>query len=249
MSINSASDAKMFNQLCSSGKADSSQVKTTTAPTTQASPITGGLTTQTSIKTTYTSAYTQDELAALQKKDQGFFSKIYSGAKSLFNSIFGAEYSIVYEQDYSQKFMAPGLPINVTYVEKENKVIEKMGDSSKPISVYCTSSSNGDITQNTAGLKINILGLTVNLGFGLKNTGITASYTNDNNTTYVGCSVSLSDLEVSCNAGNTYTEGGYSSTIGGSTSFNGPLLYGILYGFPQGMPYGPPPSYSPIPVT
>jgi len=40
MSINSASDAKMFNQLCSSGKADSSQVKTTTAPVSSASPIT-----------------------------------------------------------------------------------------------------------------------------------------------------------------------------------------------------------------
>ena len=72
MSINSASDAKMFNQLCSSGKADSSQVKTTTAPVSSASPITGGLTTQTTIKTTYTSAYTQEELAALQKKIKNF---------------------------------------------------------------------------------------------------------------------------------------------------------------------------------
>ena len=49
-----------------------------------ASPITGGLTTQTTIKTTYTSAYTQEELAALQKKDQGFFSSIGSSILSFF---------------------------------------------------------------------------------------------------------------------------------------------------------------------
>lgn len=241
MSINSASDAKMFNQLCSSGKADSSQVKTTTAPVSSASPITGGLTTQTTIKTTYTSAYTQEELAALQKKDQGFFSSIGSSILSFFKNNFGAGCTVVKEVDFGYDLLPYYSPVNASLINKETEVISKMGDSSKTFSVYCIGNSS-DWLGSSAGIKINIFNQSFNLSLGFKNIGISLSSTyDDNNATYVGCSASLSDLSVGCEVGNVYTEDNNSWTTGGNASVNGPLLFGALYGFPQGKPYGPPP--------
>lgn len=171
MSINSASDAKMFNQLCSSGKADSSQVKTTTAPVSSASPITGGLTTQTTIKTTYTSAYTQEELAALQKKDQGFFSSIGSSILSFFKNNFGAGCTVIKQDDYSKDLFGLGSPVNASLINKETEVISKMGDSSKTFSVYCIGNSS-DWLGSSAGIKINIFNQSFNLSLGFKNIGI-----------------------------------------------------------------------------
>ena len=76
MSINSASDAKLFNEL-KSGKSQSSQVKTTT-PIIQDSPITGGITTQQST-TTYTTIQTTEQFYASQKKNTDIFSQINKG--------------------------------------------------------------------------------------------------------------------------------------------------------------------------
>ena len=76
MSINSASDANLFNEL-KSGKSQSSQVKTTT-PIIQDSPITGGITTQQST-TTYTTIQTTEQFYASQKKNTDIFSQINKG--------------------------------------------------------------------------------------------------------------------------------------------------------------------------
>ena len=76
MSINSASDANLFNEL-KSGKSQSSQVKTTT-PIIQDSPITGGITTQQST-TTYTTIQTTEQFYVSQKKNTDIFSQINKG--------------------------------------------------------------------------------------------------------------------------------------------------------------------------
>ena len=73
MSINSASDAKLFNEL-KSGKSQSSQVKTTT-PIIQDSPITGGITTQQST-TTYTTIQTTNNFMLHKKRTRIYFHKL-----------------------------------------------------------------------------------------------------------------------------------------------------------------------------
>ena len=104
--------------------------------TSEATPITGGLATQTTTTTISTTALTLEKYEALQKKDTSFFSKICTGAKSLFCSIFGYEYSYIMENDRGGKILPYNSPINAKYVSKYTEVINQIGDSSKPISVY-----------------------------------------------------------------------------------------------------------------
>ena len=78
MSMNSAADVKRFNEL-KSGKSQSSQVKTTTAPPSERTPITGGLSTQTTTTTVSTTVLTPEMREALQKKDTNIFTKISNG--------------------------------------------------------------------------------------------------------------------------------------------------------------------------
>lgn len=233
-SINSAWDAKKFNEL-KSGKLSSSQAVTTTVSKSYESPITGGISKPSTSTTTYTTVLTVEE--TLQKKEDGFFTKVGKNIKSFFNNTFGAEYSVVGVTDFSQKYLPYNSPINVTHVSKDTEVITKKGDSSKPISVYCQTVSDCNFTDNSAGLKLNIWKVSANINFGLKNTGISFSYTNDNNTNYFGYSVSICDLGVSCNAGVTqsYSDTG-SYTDGGEASINAMLAY-ALYSFANGVQY------------
>ncbi len=232
-SINSAWDAKKFNEL-KSGKSSSSQVATTTVPKAFDSPITGGISKQLTSTTTYTTVTAEN---TLQKKEDGFFTKVGKSIKSFFKNTFGAEYSVVGVTDFSQKYLPYNSAINVTHVSKDTEIFTKKGDSSKPISVYCQTVSDGNFTDNSAGLKLNIWKISANINFGLKNTGISFSYTNDNNTNYFGYSVSICDLDVSCNAGVTqsYSDTG-SYTDGGQASINGMLAY-ALYSFANGVQY------------
>lgn|GEM_PF-5904108 len=71
---------------------------------------------------------------------------------------------------------------------------------------------------------------------GLSKTGVTAGYTNDNNTTFVGCNASLCDLTIGCDLGNTYTEEDSSFTCGESISVHGGALVALYY-YINGMPY------------
>ncbi len=72
-SINSAWDAKRFNEL-KSGKSSSSQVATTTVPKAFDSPITGGISKQLTSTTTYTTVITDTQIST-SKKNTNMFSR------------------------------------------------------------------------------------------------------------------------------------------------------------------------------
>ena len=72
-SINSAWDAKKFNEL-KSGKSSSSQVATTTVPKAFDSPITGGISKQLTSTTTYTTVITDTQIST-SKKNTNMFSR------------------------------------------------------------------------------------------------------------------------------------------------------------------------------
>ena len=166
MSINSASDAKLFNEL-KSGKSQSSQVKTTT-PIIQDSPITGGITTQQST-TTYTTIQTMEQFYASQKKKSNLFSEL-----------FGYEISTVFEQ--SQTVVDPIKCGIVTYSKTASltNLISKQGDSSKPISIYLKTVINNPLmSKQTFGIKFNgYNNQCVSLNF---NSGMSISFTAANN--------------------------------------------------------------------
>ena len=64
-----------------------SQIKSSTAPITKPTPITGGLSRQTTTTTTQTTAYNQEKYEACQKKNDSIFSKIDNGLCWLNNNM------------------------------------------------------------------------------------------------------------------------------------------------------------------
>lgn len=89
MSMNSPADVKRYNEL-KSGKATSSQVKTTTAPASKSTPITGGLSTTTTVITTYTTTQTEEEFYAKQNKSTNWFSQFGNWSERKIKSGVGA---------------------------------------------------------------------------------------------------------------------------------------------------------------
>ena len=77
MSMNSPADVRRFNML--KQLPQTSQVKSTTAPASKPTPITGGLSKQATTTTISTKILTPEQREAFQKKDEGFLSKINSG--------------------------------------------------------------------------------------------------------------------------------------------------------------------------
>ena len=83
--MNSAWDVKKFNML--KQLPQTSQIKSSTAPITKPTPITGGLSRQTTTTTTQTTAYNQEKYEACQKKNDSIFSKIDNGLCWLNNNM------------------------------------------------------------------------------------------------------------------------------------------------------------------
>ena len=77
MSMNSPADVRRFNML--KQLPQTSQVKSTTAPASKPTPITGGLSKQATTTTISTKILTPEQREAFQKKDEGFLSKMNSG--------------------------------------------------------------------------------------------------------------------------------------------------------------------------
>jgi len=172
--------------------------------------------------------------------------EICAGVKSFAKNTFGAEYTMASEIGYSTDIFPLGSPIQISASQKGTEIIEKIGDSSKPISVYTRSVYDGDVTHNTAGLKINICGATANFSFGLRNIGATVSVTNNNNTYFGGLNASICDLDVSANGGTTTRITDTSSyTQAGKISVNAMLIV-AAYCYMQGAPFEMP-SSSPVP--
>ena len=192
---------------------------------------------ETTSANTTTTIQTKEQFYASQKKNTSFFSKICTGAKSLFCSIFGAEYSYIMEYDNGERLLPYNSPVNIKYVSKDTEVINQIGDSSKLISVYFQTVDNGIDLHSSAGIKLNLFGFSASLNFGVKNTGISISYNNDNTTSYFGYGASFEDLSINCNTGITeaYSDTG-SYTNGGEASINAILAY-QLYCYFEGIPY------------
>ena len=114
MSMNSPADVRRFNML--KQLPQTSQVKSTTAPASKPTPITGGIALQKSTET-YTAIKTPEQIYASQKKNTSFLS-----------SIFGAEYTSTYEyfDNNENRYLGPW-KFNYSNVNKQQFV--KFGDS------------------------------------------------------------------------------------------------------------------------
>ena len=155
--------------------------------------------------------------------------------KNAVANTFGAGYSEVIEQiNYNQDYLPWFSPIKVTAENKTTKTLSSMGDSDKPLSLYCEGVANSPLT-NTAGVKINLFGANLSVNFGLSNIGLSGSYTKDNTTYGQSLSISLSELSVHSTGSTTTNISDTTSTTSSTTvSADGRIIL-LGYLFSQGI--------------
>lgn len=93
------------------------------------------------------------------------------------------------------EYLPDPLPITAKTGAKTTHTISECGNSSKPISVYAEFDANHFI-DSSAGIRFNISNFTLDIGFGLSDTGISSSFTNGNTTDSFGLRVNLSEFKV-----------------------------------------------------
>ena len=127
-----------------------------------------------------------------------FFKKAGSALVSAFKAVFGAGSSTSITEKKEEKIWKEPSPITITEGKKVTETITESGDTSKPISIYSKHDIVNDnpIKSTSAGLKVNISKVTIDLSLGLDNTGISVSFTNDNVTDTVGLTLNLSELKL-----------------------------------------------------
>ncbi len=126
------------------------------------------------------------------------FSKAWSKVKSWARNTFGAGFTIEnHFPNYEKEHLGNYLSFFVTAKtgSKTKTTIYKKGNSSKPISVYAKGRSD-DWLRSSAGLKVNINKLTVNLSLGLDDFGISGSYTNENAINTFGIKIDVTQLKI-----------------------------------------------------
>ena len=126
------------------------------------------------------------------------FSKAWSKVKSWARNTFGAGFTIEnHFPNYEKEHLGNYLSFFVTAKtgSKTKTTIYKKGNSSKPISVYAKGRSD-DWLRSSAGLKVNINKLTVNLSLGLDDFGISGSYTNENAVNTFGIKIDVTQLKI-----------------------------------------------------
>lgn len=154
------------------------------------------------------------------------------------NSFFGAEYSIVYNQSKEVILGSYGI-FELKSTETNSYLIQKYGDSSCPISVFCnTSYNNLNLADNSCGIKFNYHNQCTTLYLGPSKIGIGLSYNNScemlnviNPTYEMMFGLSMSESSVFCNASTTYKISdiqSFSQSVEASVDYRYlALLYGL----------------------
>ena len=212
MSINSASDAKLFNEL-KSGKSQSSQVKTTT-PTMQDSPITGGITTQQST-TTYTTVQTKKEFILPEEKTLNLFSRF-----------FGAEYSCFYEENVKEiSFSLEPYKFETSTSLKTQ--LAKSRNSSKLITFYFNQNAD-KFYKSSMGIKLNISKFTYNYNVGIGQVGYNYTY-NESEYSSWSLGYGLNGLNGYASINNTIQiDDGITESTNFTGSFNGLIMFAAV---------------------
>lgn len=131
------------------------------------------------------------------KEIGNWFKNAWNSVKTWASNTFGAESSTVYQKYDEKEIVSGGLNCLVTVKAgtRGSTTVSKRGDSSKPVSVYAQARSDKPIL-SSAGVKFNIVDLTLDISLGLDNLGISGSLLNGDTTSTFSIHADVSQLKV-----------------------------------------------------
>ena len=116
----------------------------------------------------------------------------------------------------------------VTSGVRETIIFSKIGDSSKPISVYANGDILHPIKSSSTGLKINLFNSSVGINLALDNISINTTVRNDNKSAGYALKLDLSKLKVGIEQYFTESSGDYSMTAYTNYSISGIGILSVL---------------------
>nr|WP_319489342.1 RHS repeat-associated core domain-containing protein [uncultured Caproiciproducens sp.] len=125
-----------------------------------------------------------------------WFKSVGTAIVNFANATFGASSSAVIQEESQIPPIIPDpYPITVKPGTKITTTVSEQGNSSKPISVYAIGVNN-NTASSSVGLKINAPNFTLNISFGLNNTGVSGSIKNGTASNSFGLRASLAELKL-----------------------------------------------------
>ena len=115
--------------------------------------------------------------------------------RSAIAGFFGVSSQVSVQKDMNVSSTPTYFPISVKTGTSVSTVTSSKGNSSKPISVYSNGVSNKPLS-SSAGFKINIGKYSLDLGFGLDNTALKFSITNEDITTSTAFKMDITKLQI-----------------------------------------------------
>ena len=117
---------------------------------------------------------------------------------------FGAEYSEIITTNDKKTVFPNWSPVNVETGYETIISISKLGDSSKPISVYAKKDLNETILNSAVGINININAFVLNFNLSLSDIGVYGSIVNGDVTQTVGVNINPAKLRIGVEGSTTY---------------------------------------------
>ena len=124
-----------------------------------------------------------------------WFNNAWNSVKKWANDTFGAGHSTTATIAKREvEYLPDPFPITAKTGTKTTHTLSECGNSSKPISVYAEFDANHFI-DSSAGIRFNISDFTLDIGFGLSDTGVSSSFTNGNTTNSFGIKANLAEYK------------------------------------------------------
>ncbi|MGX8700698.1 RHS repeat domain-containing protein [Caproiciproducens sp.] len=139
----------------------------------------------------------RSDLGGLFWKEIGdWFKSVGTAIVNFANATFGASSSAVIQEEPQIPPIIPDpYPITVKPGTRTTTTVSEQGSSSKLISVYAIGVSD-NTASSSVGLKINVPNFTLNISFGLNNTGVSGSIKNGTASNSFGLRASLAELKL-----------------------------------------------------
>ena len=176
---------------------------------------------------------------------KNWFYEKWSALKSWAKDTFGASNSTtttIFE--YEVPIIPDPSPITIKSGEKTTQTVTKVGDSSKPVSVYANKDAERPIKSSSAGILLNISKFSLDISLGLDDISVSACWCDGNITDSLALKLNLSELKVGFEGSTAIQWDNTTETTYTNVSVSGLFIMAAYYFVTTGQP-APTPATSP----
>jgi RHS repeat-associated protein len=167
-----------------------------------------------------------DSNGTFWKEIGNVFKKVGEIISKGVKAVFGASSSTTKTTEAWKKVYTPSIsPITVTKGTNTIETISRHGDSTKPISVYANLESKHPVCSSSAGLKVNIVSATMDIGLSLDDIGVYVAHSNGNSSNNLGIKINISEIQIGLESSATIESNGITTVSYTNVSLNG---FGML---------------------